>query len=376
MSQASSHVSSQPPVSGVKQPGKYFPAGWEIVEALPGLLAIVLPILAITELLWWLEIRSKHTYFVDIFIAALLALVVANVFKIPDNLKIGTAFAQKWFLRLGIIIYGLKFSFSYLVIVGWQGLLVVVVAIGSAIFLSMLLGKFFGLEDQTAALIGVGTAICGIAAIMATAPGIKAKGEQIGVAVGVILLWGTLALFVYPAIAAAVHMPAAVYGTWCGAAIHDLPQIVAAALQGGGNDGLKAALMIKMIRMALVIVAVLGMCIYFAINERKEGKNQDSFMSIAINSIPGFVIGFFVVILLNTFVKIPAVIAGPLATYPASVTPFTVASLLLSAAIIGICLRVTAGTIRAAGFKAIMVGLIAFVVQSGLVLWLSYMFFG
>lgn len=371
-----SEVSSQTAVSTARQPGKYFPAGWEIAEALPGLLAIVLPILVITEFLWWLEIRSKTTYFVDIFIAAVLALAVANIFKIPEKLKIGTAFAQKWFLRLGIIIYGLKFSYSYLAVVGWQGLLVVVVAIASAIFLAMLLGKIFGLEDKTAALIGVGTAICGIAAVMATAPGMKAKGEQIGVTVGVVLLWGTLALFVYPAIAVAVHMPAAVYGTWCGAAIHDLPQIVAAALQGGGNDGLKAALMVKMIRIAFIIVIVLGMSIYFALNESKETGKQTSFLATALNSIPAFVIGFFLVVLINTFVQIPAFISGPLATYPPTVTPFTLASLLLSAAIIGICSRVTHETIRAAGFKAILTGLIAFVAQSGLVLWLSYMFFG
>jgi uncharacterized integral membrane protein (TIGR00698 family) len=359
----------------VKKPGKYFPAAWEISEAIPGLLIIVLPILLITELLWWLEISSKRTYFVDIFIAATIALVVANVFKIPDKLRLGTAFAQKWFLRLGIMIYGLKFSFSYLAIVGWQGLAVVSVAIASAILLAMVVGRAFGLEERIGALLGAGTAICGIAAMMATAPSIKAKEEEVGVAIGVVLLWGTLALFAYPVIAAAVHMPAAVYGTWCGASIHDLPQIVAAALQGGGNEGLKAALMIKMIRMAFVIVVVLGMCIYFAVNENKENQNKCSLTSVAINAVPGYVVGFFLVILLNTLVKIPMVISGPLATYPASVTPFTAASLLLSAAIIGICTRVTTETIRKAGFKAIITGLIAWVVQSGLVLWLSYAYF-
>ena len=126
----------------------------------------------------------------------------------------------------GIIIYGLKFSYSYLAIICWQGLLVVIAAISSALFSAMVLGKSLGLEDKTAALIGVGTAICGITALLATAPGIKAKEEQIGVAVGAILLWGTLALFAYPAIAVAVHMPAAVYGTWCGSSIQDISELL------------------------------------------------------------------------------------------------------------------------------------------------------
>jgi len=353
-----------------------FPSALEISAALPGLFSIVFPIAIVAELLWWFEIRSQHTWFVDIFIAAVLALVVANTFEIPERLKAGPAFAQKWFLRAGIIFYGLKFSFTYLLVVGMNGLIVVVTAVAAAIFLSMLIGRMMGLSDKTASLIGAGTAICGIAAIMATAPGIKSSEEDTGVSIGVILFWGTLALFIYPIIGSLMGMPPVVYGTWAGATIHDLPQIVAAAQQGGGNEGLKAALMIKMIRMAFILVVVLGLNVYFAINERREsGDNSSSVLSVAFKAIPGFVIAFFGVVLLNTMVKIPASIAGPLATYPATVMPFTFASLLLSMAIIGICCRVTHKTIRVAGMKAMVTGLIAWVVQSGLVLWLSYKFF-
>jgi len=355
----------------------FLPSAAEISAAMPGLLMVVFPITILAEFLWWLEIRSHHTWFVDIFIAAVLALIVANVFTIPDHLKAGPAFAQKWFLRAGIILYGLKFSYGYLRVSGISDLLIVITAVLSAILVSIFVGKLLGLEDKTSALIGVGTAICGIAATMATAPGIKAKEEQSGVAIGVILLWGTLALFVYPLIAAAVHMPAVVYGSWAGAAIHDLPQIVAAAQQGGGNEGLKAALMVKMIRIAFIIVVVLGMNMYFAVREQKQrGDSSSSLVGTALKAIPGFVVAFFVVVLLNTVVKIPATISGPLATYPPTVTPVTVAPLLLSMAIIGICCRVTHQTIRVAGIKAIITGLIAFLVQSGMVLWLSYKFFG
>lgn len=356
--------------------GNLFPSTSEISKALPGLFLLVFPITIVAELLWWFEIRSQHTWFVDIFIAAVLALTVANTVEIPERLKAGPAFAQKWFLRVGIIFYGLKFSFAYLLLVGMNGLIIVVAAVALAIFLSLALGRLMGLEEKTSALIGAGTAICGIAATMATAPGIKSSEEQSGVAIGVILFWGTLALFIYPIIASVLGIPAVVYGTWAGATIHDLPQIIAAAQQGGGNDGLKAALMIKMIRMAFIIVTVLGFNMYFAVRERREsGDTSSNIFLVALKSIPGFVIIFFGVVLLNTVVKIPLDIAGPLATYPATVMPFTFASLLLSMAIIGICCRVTHKTIRVAGIKAMVTGLIAWLVQSGVVLWLSYKFF-
>lgn len=366
------HVTISP-----KKPGKFFPAGWEIKEALPGLFAIVFPITIIAELLYYIEVKSNQTFFVDIFIAAVLALIVANVFTVPDRLKAGPAFAQKWFLRLGIILYGLKFSYSYLATTGWQDLIVVIVTVGSAIFGSLIIGKLFGLDDKTAALIGNGTAVCGIAALMATAPSIKAKEENTSIAIGVVLLWGTLALFIYPLVGAAVHMPAAVYGTWTGAAIHDLPQIIAAAKQGGGNAALQAALMVKMIRIAFIVVVVLGMNIMFTVKEQKAtGNKSENVMKIALKAMPGFVIAFFIVVLINTMVKIPATISGPLATYPATTSTFTVASLLLAMAIIGICSKCTTKTIKAAGFPALLTGLISWVIQSGLVLWLSYTFFG
>src|SRR3972149_3094680 len=100
--------------------GKYLPSKREITKAVPGLLAVVFPITVVAELLWYIELKSETTFFVDIFIAAVLALIVANVFKIPERFKAGPALAQKWFLRFGIIISGLKFSYGYLVESGWQ----------------------------------------------------------------------------------------------------------------------------------------------------------------------------------------------------------------------------------------------------------------
>lgn len=90
--------------------GKYFPSALEIKEALPGLFAIVLPITVVAELLWYIEIQYQATFFVDIFIAALLTLIGANTINIPERFKARPALAQKWFLRFGIIIYGLAMN--------------------------------------------------------------------------------------------------------------------------------------------------------------------------------------------------------------------------------------------------------------------------
>lgn len=134
--------------------------------------------------------------------------------------------------------------------------------------------------------------------------------------------------------------------------------------------------MVKMIRIAFIVIVVLAMNIIFTVKEQKaSGKTSEGLFKTAIRALPGFVIAFFVLVLVNTLVKIPTSIAGALATYPAQTVPFTVASLLLTMAIIGICWQCTIQTIKAAGFKALWRGLISFMIQSSLVLALSYAFF-
>lgn len=345
---------------------RFLPTGPEIRKAAPGLLAVVLPIAILAELLWYVEIRSNNTWFVDIFIAAVLALIVANVKPISARYQPGLEFATKWFLRLGIIIYGLKFTYAYLATAGWGYLALVTLSVVTALVVAAIVGRLLGLSAHASALIGTGTAICGVAATMATAPAIKARAEETALALGTILLWGTVGLLVYPLIATLAHLSPVVFGSWTGASIHDLPQIIATATQGGGQDALQAALFSKLIRVAFIVLVVFSLTVLFAMRESGTGPTRRgaSALSTALKSFPLFVLGFFLVVVLNTAVKIPPEVAGPLATWSASVFPTTVAGFLLTLAIIGICARVTRQAIGRAGPKALLTGLAAWVVQS------------
>lgn len=349
----------------------WYPSGREIKEALPGFLLVVLPITVIAEALWTLEIFSKQTFFVDIFMGAVLAVVVGNVVRIPDQLQPGLIFSTKWFLRAGIIVYGLKFSYASLEGRGVDYLAVVLVSVVPAIIVALLLGHVLRVSAPTAALIGTGTAICGVAATMATAPSVRAKAEEVGVALAGILFWGTLGMFFYPYIGHALGLSHSVYGAWAGASIHDLPQIVAAAKQGGGATALKFALLVKLVRVAFIVVIVFFMSLYFSARRRREGAEgatTGSSIGAALHQFPLFVAGFFLVVLINTFVKVPAFIAGPLATYPATTSPITVAGVFLTFAIVGIGARVTRNVVAKAGPRAMFLAFITWALQSVIVL--------
>ena len=74
------------------------------------------------------------------------------------------------------------------------------ICITIALALAYAAGRAFKVPGRLAALIGVGTAICGNSAIVATAPVIEAKDEEVSFAVATITLFGLIAVIVFPLI--------------------------------------------------------------------------------------------------------------------------------------------------------------------------------
>ena len=351
----------------------FYPGSSDIQRALPGLFLVIFPIALLAEAIWFVEINLHATFFVDIFIAGVLALIVANIFTLPEWVQGGLTFSTRWFLRLGILCYGLKFSFLPLLQSGLQNLAIVGASVAIALGVSIIVGRLLKFNTRLSALIGVGTAICGISATMAASPAIHAKDEETAIALGTILCWGTTGLLLYPLIGHLLHLSPVIYGTWTGATIHDLPQLLATAQQGGGAAALKAALFVKLIRMAFIVVVIFCLHIFVGLRERSHntrGKRENIVLG-ALKTFPLFVLVFFLIVFVNTVVKVPAWLSGPLATWPAATFPTTASSVFLMLAIIGICARVNRSAIKTAGTKALVLGLTSWVTQSVVVLFAS-----
>jgi uncharacterized membrane protein YadS len=204
-----------------------------------------------------------------------------------------------------------------------------------------------------------------------TSPAIGARDEDTAITLGTILCWGTTGLLLYPLLSGLFHLSPMVYGAWTGATIHDLPQLIAAAQQGGGSAALKAALFVKLVRVAFIVVLVFFLSVFFGVKERLRDGDQGKRGNVviaALKAFPLFVFGFFLVVFINTVTNVPAWLAGPLATWPVKTFPTTVSSVLLMLAIIGICARVNRSAIKIAGVKALLLGLISWVMQSIVVL--------
>ena len=137
-------------------------------------------------------------------------------------------------------------------------MLVVAVCIVLAILVVRFLSARMGLPDRLGTLLGVGTSICGVSAIVATAPAIEAKQEETSLAVATITVFGLLAVVVYPLLGRLLGLSDAFFGTWAGTAVNDTSQVVATGLIYSQRAG-EVATVVKLTRnlfMAPVIVVL------------------------------------------------------------------------------------------------------------------------
>lgn len=350
----------------------------EFKKALPGLLFIVLPIIVISEVLFWLESMYVQSAYhvpaplIALMIAAIISIVVTNTLHVPARFNDGLQFTTKWLLKLGIVLYGLNFSYSLWFKPGAEWILTIgIVSVVVPILVTYVIGKFLRLDEQAGMLLAVGTGICGISAIVATQQALKSDEESAGMSLATILVFGTSVLLVYPVLAGVFSIGSTVYGIWVGASTLDLPQLVAAALQGGGQESLLAGLWVKSIRIGLLVPVILILMLRLLKHSTADSKMGRHECLRAVRVFPLFIIFFLAAILINTIFPIPVWISSPIASGFGQFLGINLANLLLTAAIVGICFRVRRDVLCRTGWKMLIVGGVAWGVQSLLILWLA-----
>jgi len=218
-------------------------------------------------------------------IALLLGLFVANFSGHPFlalNHK-----ATRILLQMSVVGLGFGMNVHSAVAAGKEGFAFTVGSIIMTIVLGTLLGKWFKIQKNTSHLISCGTAICGGSAIAAIAPVIQSDEKQTSVALGVIFILNSIALFVFPFVGHWLQMSQTDFGLWCAIAIHDTSSVVGAANKYG-VEALQVATTVKLARALWIIPVALITAVVF--------KNKTSKLKIP------YFIGFFILAMIcNTY---------------------------------------------------------------------------
>jgi uncharacterized integral membrane protein (TIGR00698 family) len=234
------------------------------------------------------------TSFISPPIALLLGLVLANLSGHPFlhlNHK-----ATNILLQISVVGLGFGMNINTALSAGKEGFLFTIASIFSTLILGTFLGRWFKIEKKTSHLISCGTAICGGSAIAAIAPVIESDEKQTSVALGVIFILNSVALFLFPAVGHALDLSQKEFGLWCAIAIHDTSSVVGAASKYG-VEALQIATTVKLARALWIIPVALITSFVF--------KNKSSKVKI-----PYFIGLFILAMILNTYVSQTTII-GP-----------------------------------------------------------------
>ncbi len=285
--------------------------------------------------------------------AIIIAIVYRQFFGYPKPLTAGVQFSSKYILRLAIILYGLKLNIDTIFEDGLGLLLMAIISIIIAIFATVYIGKLLKADAELTLLLGVGTGVCGAAAIAAVAPITKAKAENTAIGIAIIALVGTVFSIIYTLLLPVLPLSPTDYAIWSGLSLHELAHVALAA-EPAGESELALALLAKLTRVFLLVPLCFILIYWLKKRASSEGDAQSKV------PFPYFLIGFIAMSLFGSFILgdiIP--VSEQFLEVVSQATTF-----LLSAAMVGLGVNVSLDAIRQKALRPLLAMLIASVLLS------------
>jgi uncharacterized integral membrane protein (TIGR00698 family) len=219
--------------------------------------------------------------------------------KLPREWDGGITFSGKKILRFAIVFYGFRITFQQIAEVGMEGFLVSLIMLSTTFVLGTYLGqKIFKMDRDTSMLSAAGASVCGAAAVLATEPVLKAEEHKTAIAVSMVVLFGTIAMFLYPVLYTLIiepasgflHMTQQEFGIYVGGTIHEVAQVVAvpASILGANAEMANSAVIVKMTRVIMIAPMLIILGIYLSYTAQKEGAEGSKVKLV----IPWFAVYF------------------------------------------------------------------------------------
>nr|WP_298374660.1 putative sulfate exporter family transporter [uncultured Halomonas sp.] len=241
--------------------------------------------------------------------AMLLGLVVGNlpgVARVAFVSGPGLKFATRWLLRSGIVLFGLSLTLQQVIGLGPKVLVLDTLVIVSVLVAGYWIGtRLLGMDSETTLLTSAGSAICGAAAVLATEATIRSRPAATAMAVATVVLFGSLAMLVYPLLYSFTGMDESLFGIYIGATVHEVAQVVAAG-DAVGNQALANAVIVKLVRVMLLVPFLLIIGQWWMHRIRRLSQGSETVAPSGGLVIPWFAFGFLAMVVANSYITLPA----------------------------------------------------------------------
>lgn len=242
--------------------------------------------------------------FSPMIIGIVLGMLYANSLRnnLPETWVPGIQFCSKKLLRLGIILYGFRLTFQDVMAVGTAGIMIDAIVVTVTILGGIAIGRLLKMDREIALLTSIGSGICGAAAVLGAEATMRTQPYKTAVAVATVVIFGTIAMFVYPIAyrSGILGLSPNEMGIYAGSTLHEVAHAVGAG-NAMGEEIANVAIIVKMIRVMLLVPVLLILGYWIALMARKGNSSAEK----GKVAIPWFAVGFLAVIGFNSFGLLP-----------------------------------------------------------------------
>ena len=247
-----------------------------------------------------------------LIIGIILGMLYANSLRnqLPETWGPGILFCSKRLLRLGIILYGFRLTFQNIIEVGLPAIIIDAIIVTVTIYGGIYIGKLLKIDRGIALLTSVGSGICGAAAVLGAEATLKSKPYKTAVAVSTVVIFGTISMFLYPALYnhGIIDLTPEQMGIYTSSTLHEVAHVA-----GAGNSMEKeisdSAIIVKMIRVIMLVPVLLiisySMSRAIAKIRRRVGIDSHNPNRSSKVAVPWFAFGFLAVIGFNSLNLLP-----------------------------------------------------------------------
>lgn len=229
-------------------------------------------------------------------VIALIVGIALNPVAARPAVQPGMAFCVRTVLRWAVALLGLRVALADIAALGLGTAVLIIVAMAATIVSGFVFARWYGRTPGFGALVGVGTAVCGASATLATStvvPDYPGKQADVAFVVVAVNALATLGMLAYPPLCLLFGLDAQDTGVMLGGTIHDVAQVVGAGYAVSDTVG-NSAVIVKLFRVFLLLPVVLAVGWYFTRQGIRHGE--------ARVPVPVFAIVFLILCLINSAV--------------------------------------------------------------------------
>lgn len=283
-------------------------------------------------------------HFNYVVISLAVGILIRNLIGVPKSWEKGLSYYSV-FLHAAIIMLGSQYLLRDMVKLGGVTIIIMVLFVFGSCALMIFLGRLFKLEDTLCGILAAGFGMCGVTAIVATAPMLRAKNEQITYAIAASVSFGIFCLIGLPALGRMLDITQYSFGVLSATGVPNSAQVIATGFMYGFEGG-KVAGFVNIGRIVLIPAGALFIYFFTMTRDVLESEKIDIWKTVR-EKFPIYVLGFIVVWGANCLHFFPK---------PSVFAMEKVMIWFFSLSFVGLGLQTKLSDVRKAGLKGAMVG--------------------